>query len=149
MAVCSMCHTQTARSDQCEFCHLKPQPKDVHPKDYIDTHGVGALADPESCLRCHHSEASFCDPCHAKPTPDHFSGTWRYTHGATASKNPLGCTGCHDKDTFCEQCHRVQHPSDWIQTHGPIAAKSGDACLVCHPRSMCDRCHAAEGVKVP
>ena len=149
MSVCSMCHEQTGQPGQCQFCHIEPQAKDVHPKDYIETHGRQALADPESCLRCHHSKASFCDPCHAKPTPDHFSGTWRYTHGTTAAKDPLGCTGCHDQDTFCEQCHRVQHPSDWIETHGPIADKSGDACLVCHPRSMCDRCHEAEGVTVP
>ena len=93
MAVCSMCHEQTAQPDQCEFCHIEPQAKDVHPKDYIQTHGEQALADPESCLRCHHSKAAFCDPCHAKPTPDHFSGTWRYTHGTTATKDPLGCTG--------------------------------------------------------
>ncbi len=149
MSVCSMCHEQTAQSDQCDFCHLEPQAKDVHPKEYIETHGKQALADPESCLRCHHSKAAFCDPCHAKPTPDHFSGTWRYTHGTTAEEDPLGCTGCHDPDTFCEQCHRVRHPDDWIQTHGPIADKSGDACMVCHPQSMCDRCHEAEGVKVP
>jgi nitrate/TMAO reductase-like tetraheme cytochrome c subunit len=149
MAVCSMCHNQDGAPADCSFCHITPPPTDVHPKDYLDTHGKQALADPESCLRCHHSKAEFCDPCHAKPTPDHFSGTWRYTHGKTATKDPLGCSGCHDKDTFCEQCHRVQHPDDWMQAHGAIAAKSGDACLVCHPRSMCDRCHAQRGVKLP
>ena len=148
MAVCSMCHNENGAPSDCSVCHITPPPKDVHPKDYLQTHGKQALADPESCLRCHHSKAEFCDPCHARPTPDHFSGTWRYTHGATAKKDPLGCTGCHDQKTFCDQCHRVQHPADWVQAHGAVAAKSGDACLVCHPRSMCDRCHQQRGVTV-
>jgi cytochrome c-type protein NapC len=148
MSVCSMCHNQDGAEDDCEFCHVTPPPKNAHPKDYLETHGGQALADPDSCLRCHHSEAAFCDPCHANPTPDHFSGDWRYTHGRTARKDAAGCTGCHSQDDFCVQCHRVQHPDDWLQAHGPIAAESAGACLVCHPRSMCDRCHQREGVKV-
>ncbi len=148
MSVCSMCHEETGDAGACDYCHVTPPPKDVHPKDYLETHGEQALADPESCLRCHHSEEQFCDPCHARPTPDHFSGTWRYTHGPTAEKDPLGCTGCHSEEEFCAQCHRVQHPDDWGQAHGAVAAKSAGACLVCHPQSMCDRCHRDEGVTV-
>ncbi len=148
MAVCSMCHEEAASTTGCDFCHLTPQAADVHPKGYLETHGQQALADLEGCLRCHHSKAEFCDPCHANPTPDHFSGTWRYTHGATAKKDRSGCMGCHDEDDFCGQCHRVQHPDDWLKQHGRVAAKSGDACLVCHPRSMCDRCHEREGVRI-
>jgi nitrate/TMAO reductase-like tetraheme cytochrome c subunit len=148
MAVCSMCHEQTASSGACDYCHLEPQDEDVHPRDYIETHGQQALADLEACLRCHHSEDEFCDACHANPTPDHFSGDWRYSHGTTAEEDPLGCTGCHDEEEFCQECHQVQHPDDWVQTHGGTAAKSSEACLVCHPRSMCDRCHQEEGVTV-
>ena len=148
MAVCSMCHNQDGAPADCSFCHITAPPKDVHPKDYLDTHGRQALLDEASCMRCHHSKAEFCDPCHERPTPDHFSGTWRYTHGATAKKDPIGCTGCHSKDTFCEQCHRVSHPDDWPQTHGGIARESAGACLVCHPQGMCGRCHAQRGVKV-
>jgi hypothetical protein len=143
-----MCHEETAATGQCQYCHLEPQQEDVHPKDYIETHGRQALEDRDACLRCHHSEASFCDPCHANPTPDHFSGDWRYSHGPTAKRDALGCTGCHDPEEFCQECHQVQHPGDWIQAHGDTAAKSGEACLVCHPRSMCDRCHQEEGVTV-
>jgi cytochrome c-type protein NapC len=148
MAVCSMCHEEAASTTECDFCHLTPPPADVHAEGYLETHGKQALADPASCLRCHHSKAEFCDPCHSKPTPDHFSGTWRYAHGATAKTDPLGCTGCHSQDRFCEQCHRVQHPDDWVQAHGTVAAKSAGACLVCHPRGMCDACHEQQGVKV-
>ena len=147
MAVCSMCHNANGAPAGCDVCHVTPPATDVHPKDYLTTHGKQALADPESCMRCHHSKAEFCDPCHAKPTPDHFSDTWRYGHGPTATKNPLSCTGCHNADTFCEQCHKVQHPPDWVQTHSHVAAQSPGACLVCHPRGMCDACHQQRGVK--
>jgi nitrate/TMAO reductase-like tetraheme cytochrome c subunit len=146
MAVCSMCHnTQGAPSD-CSFCHITPPPTNVHPQGYLQTHGRQALADEAACFRCHHDKKQFCDACHAKPTPDHFSGTWRYTHGPTATRNPLSCTGCHDQHTFCDQCHQVQHPSDWVQTHGVVAAQDPSACLVCHPQGMCDRCHRQSGV---
>jgi hypothetical protein len=147
MAVCSMCHnTQGAPSD-CSFCHITPPSTDVHPKDYLTTHGQQALVDEAGCFRCHHDKKQFCDACHAKPTPDHFSGTWRYTHGPAATKNRAGCLGCHDEDTFCEQCHRVSHPADWEKAHGTVAAQDPGACLVCHPQGMCDRCHEQNGVK--
>jgi nitrate/TMAO reductase-like tetraheme cytochrome c subunit len=148
MAVCSMCHNKDGAPADCGFCHITAPPKNVHPKDYLQTHGRQALADQAACMRCHHSRAEFCDPCHARPTPDHFSGTWRYTHGPSAKKNPLSCTGCHDQNAFCQQCHRVQHPTDWLRTHGGIAKQSAGACLVCHPQGMCERCHAQRGVTV-
>ena len=146
MSVCSMCHNQQGASADCEVCHISAPPKDVHPSNYLETHGQEATRDETACLRCHHSKADFCDACHANPTPDHFSGDWRYTHGPTAEQDRPGCLGCHSEDTFCEQCHRVSHPSDWEQTHGEVAAKSQGACQVCHPQGMCTRCHEQRGV---
>jgi hypothetical protein len=146
MAVCSMCHKSEGAPSDCSFCHVTPPPTGVHPRGYIQTHGRRALADQQACLRCHHDKAQFCDACHARPTPDHFSGTWRYTHGPKAKKDALGCSGCHDRDAFCEQCHRVRHPADWLREHGAVAARSPGACLVCHPQGMCDRCHEQRGV---
>jgi nitrate/TMAO reductase-like tetraheme cytochrome c subunit len=148
MSVCTMCHNEQGASADCTVCHITPPPKNVHPKDYLQTHGAQALADEAACMRCHHSRADFCNPCHANPPPDHFSGTWRYTHGPKATRDPLSCIGCHDKATFCEQCHRVSHPTDWVGTHGRVAAQSPGACLVCHPRAMCDTCHEQRGVVV-
>lgn len=141
MAVCGMCHTQAGEAGQCEFCHFEPQDvRDPHPGDYLETHGKEARVGEEACLRCHHDAAAFCDECHARPTPDHFSGTWRYTHGAVAGDDREGCLGCHDERRFCEQCHRVSHPDDWVRTHGAVASRGG-SCMTCHPQSMCDRCH--------
>lgn len=143
MAVCGMCHDQAGDARQCEFCHLRPQTAtDPHPTDYIETHGEEARADGgASCLRCHHDAEAFCDECHSRPTADHFSGTWRYTHGTVATKDREGCLGCHEEKTFCRQCHRVSHPDDWLQSHRAVAAQGGGSCLTCHPQSMCDRCH--------
>lgn len=143
MRVCGMCHEESASADQCEFCHLTPQEfEDTHPAGYLETHGTDALADDSACLRCHHDPEAFCDECHSRPTADHFSGTWRYTHDKAATADRSGCLGCHDEDTFCEQCHRVSHPDDWIESHGAVAGDGGGSCLTCHPQSMCDRCHA-------
>jgi nitrate/TMAO reductase-like tetraheme cytochrome c subunit len=148
MQVCSMCHQAQIAADECTFCHITPPPKNVHPKNYLTTHGPIALQDEASCLRCHHSKEQFCNPCHAQPTADHFSGTWRYAHGPAAKNPKAQCLGCHDKETFCNQCHEVDHPSDWLKTHADAAAKSPGACLVCHPRALCDRCHQQRGVRL-
>ncbi len=149
MSVCSMCHNSQGAAYDCMLCHVTPPPKNVHPANYIKTHGRQALAEgQQACLRCHHSAADFCDPCHSRPPADHFSGTWRYSHGPAAKQSTLACYGCHDQKQFCDGCHQVNHPAAWVQTHGPIAAKSAGACLVCHPAGMCNQCHASRGVKV-
>jgi nitrate/TMAO reductase-like tetraheme cytochrome c subunit len=147
MTVCEMCHSQTTRQDQCLFCHKTPPPANVHPANYIAVHGKQALANGADCLRCHHSKASFCDPCHARPTPDHSSPTWRYTHAGPARADRAACLGCHNQQTFCMQCHQVTHPSDWVSVHGPIAAQGGTPCLVCHQQSFCSACHTRMGIK--
>jgi len=142
MTVCGMCHQQQIEQNDCSFCHVKQvAPSDPHPDDYIAEHGKEALQDEAACLRCHHDSAAFCDSCHARPTPDHFSGTWRYTHGAEAKKDRAGCLGCHSEQDFCQECHQVSHPDDWLQTHGKVAGEGGGSCLTCHPQAMCDSCH--------
>jgi cytochrome c-type protein NapC len=146
MATCSMCHDEAGTVGDCSFCHRTPPPDDVHPQDYLRTHGQEALADEAACLRCHHDKASFCEDCHSRPTADHFAATWRYTHGEKVRDDGSGCGGCHTEEEFCNQCHRVNHPRDWEQTHGGVAEGSAGACLVCHPQGMCDACHAYRGV---
>jgi nitrate/TMAO reductase-like tetraheme cytochrome c subunit len=147
MTVCTMCHNQQGAPNTCSTCHTTSVAKqDVHPSDYLKTHGIQAVQDEAACLRCH-DKTSFCDACHANPTPAHFSGTWAFTHGATAQKDEAVCLGCHNKQTFCDQCHAVAHPSDWATTHGAVAASSGTAaCLVCHQQLECQRCHQQKGV---
>jgi hypothetical protein len=149
MTSCFMCHNGDAAPNRCSLCHVETPSTPAHPPDYAKEHGSFALVNEAECLRCHHDKKAFCDACHSKPTPDHYSGTWRYTHGPTASADRAGCLGCHDEKSFCAQCHQVDHPADWVSTHGAIAAKGSESCLVCHPRSMCVQCHEKEGVSAP
>jgi nitrate/TMAO reductase-like tetraheme cytochrome c subunit len=146
MAPCTMCHEQTSDPNRCDFCHYTPPEGASHPTDFLDEHGALAVANEQDCLRCHHNKADFCDGCHAKPTPGHYSGNWPYAHGLEAKKDRARCLGCHSEKQLCDQCHTVDHPADWAISHAPIAAKGDRSCLVCHPRQMCVDCHRAEGV---
>lgn len=150
MAVCAMCHQETNDPAKCTFCHYEqPDIGQSHPTDFIAEHGKLALDNEQDCLRCHHNKAQFCDGCHAKPTPGHYSGDWPYTHGLQAKKDQGKCLGCHSRKQLCDQCHTVDHPADWATSHAAVAAKGTRSCLVCHPRQMCVDCHAAEGVTTP
>jgi len=146
MMSCSMCHNGSAAPDACSTCHITVPAANVHPPDFLKTHGVKALINEQDCLRCHHDKAAFCDACHSRPPASHFAGDWRYSHGPAAKADRSACLGCHSEATFCEQCHRVNHPADWITTHPAVAAKGTESCLVCHPQSMCDTCHRQRGV---
>jgi hypothetical protein len=146
MATCAMCHNDQGAPAACDYCHTEPE--NAHAVDFMKDHGEQARINEDQCLRCHHDRKAFCDTCHGYPSPNHFSGTWRYTHAADAAADPESCDACHD-ERYCSQCHAVQHPSDWEQAHGEVAGKSPEACLVCHPQSMCDECHQQNGVTTP
>jgi nitrate/TMAO reductase-like tetraheme cytochrome c subunit len=147
MAPCTMCHEQTTDTNRCDFCHYTPPVTGKsHPTDFLTEHGSLAIANERDCLRCHHNKKDFCDGCHEKPTPGHYSGNWPYAHGKEAKKDRDRCLGCHTEEQLCNQCHTVDHPADWATAHAPVAAKGMRSCLVCHPTQMCDDCHAAEGV---
>ena len=77
MAPCTMCHEQTTDTDRCDFCHYTPPVTGKsHPTDFLTEHGSLAIANERDCLRCHHNKKDFCDGCHEKPTPGHYSGNW-------------------------------------------------------------------------
>ena len=136
---CVDCHDHTAhaapgQSNQvsmavCTMCHQK-------------------AVDTNQCSFCHYNKVQFCDGCHKKPTPGHYSGDWPYRHGVQAKKDPGRCLGCHTRKQLCDQCHTVDHPADWATSHASVAAKGQRSCLVCHPSQMCIDCHAANGVSV-
>ncbi len=146
MNLCAMCHSQQIQKNQCSFCHTTPPPKKAHPASYLAVHGVQALANPASCLSCHHDEATFCGSCHSYPPADHFSGNWLYAHSGPAKADPKVCSGCHNYQTFCEKCHRVDHPANWVNTHGATASKGSAPCTVCHQQSFCTACHKRMGI---
>ncbi len=147
MAPCTMCHEQTKDPTKCDFCHYTPPAGgQSHPTDFLAEHGKLALNNEQDCIRCHHNKAQFCDGCHARPTPGHYSGNWPYAHGVQAKKDRTRCLGCHSEKQLCDQCHTVDHPADWATSHAPVALKGERSCLVCHPKQMCVDCHKAEGV---
>ncbi len=147
MAPCTMCHEQTKDPTKCDFCHYTPPAGgQAHPTDFLAEHGKLALNNEQDCIRCHHNKAQFCDGCHARPTPGHYSGNWPYAHGLQAKKDRTRCLGCHSEKQLCDQCHTVDHPADWVTSHAPVALKGERSCLVCHPKQMCVDCHKAEGV---
>jgi len=146
MGICVMCHKQTADPKRCSFCHSTPPKGTSHPTGYIKTHGSLAAADEQACLRCHHDKAAFCDACHAKPPPGHYTDNWRFTHGTQARQDRARCLGCHSYEGLCRQCHEVHHPTDWGTSHASVALKGTRSCLVCHPQDMCTACHQAKGV---
>lgn len=149
MAICTMCHEETSDPSKCTFCHYtSPVSGKAHPTDYIAEHGKLALDNEQVCYRCHHNKVQFCDACHNKPTPGHYSADWPYVHGKQAEKDPASCLGCHTRKQLCNQCHTVDHPSDWATSHASVALKGTRSCLVCHPKRMCTDCHTAKGISL-
>lgn len=146
MSVCTMCHNGREAANSCATCHTTPPPASVHPSNYIATHGRDARGRVSDCQRCHHDSVAFCDACHSRRPATHFVGSWSYTHGAQAKATNAGCLGCHKEQSFCAQCHQVDHPADWATSHAAVARRGTASCLVCHPQQMCDSCHAQKGV---
>ena len=89
MAPCTMCHEQTRDPSEVRLLPLHAAVSGTsHPTDFLAEHGKLALANEQDCLRCHHNKAQFCDACHAKPTPGHYSGNWPYAHGPAGQEGP-------------------------------------------------------------
>ena len=146
MAVCTMCHNDRGRAERLQLLphHAAVRPTSIPrttsrrtARRRSPTRVVPALPSQQGgVLRPVPREA------HARSLLRH----WRYTHGPTATKDPLGCTGCHDEDTFCEQCHRVSHPADWEQTHGRSPPRSPAPVWSAIRRACATRCHEQRGV---
>jgi nitrate/TMAO reductase-like tetraheme cytochrome c subunit len=142
MDVCYMCHDGVKAPNACSTCHVNPPSlQEAHPTDALTSHGKQALANPDSCSRCHSPASNFCENCHSKPPASHQAADWRYTHKTeVAAKGRDVCLGCHTQD-FCNTCHTVNHPADWLQVHGQAAVGGIEPCLVCHSTGFCNACH--------
>ncbi|KUO73959.1 MAG: 7-cyano-7-deazaguanine reductase [Desulfosporosinus sp. BRH_c37] len=101
-----------------------------------------------------------CSACHsASMTPDtHKNGSWKSTHGITATQDVLNCASCHSRqkervlltkdsdvkdyarsNTFCANCHakrpagHLENKQAWLPAHPIIVRNTGPAnCLTCH-----------------
>lgn len=118
----------------------------VHPRLYVQTHGVDVAARPDSCVECH--EETFCEACHFRETYPH-PDDWIAEHGPT--QQDLGiqaCEGCHPQ-TFCAGCHgtEIPHNDRWLSEHWrDLEDAPVTPCLLCHPKTDCTTCHSEHGV---
>jgi hypothetical protein len=164
-------HEAAARSDEesCNSCH-KPQEcldchdgvakvRELHPTDWVMTHGLEAMRTSLNCRACHDVE-SFCQDCHTKAAvrpgafPSPFAdppGSLRFHpagwggvageipgpehHSHQARRSLESCVSCHEPDD-CLQCHIVvnPHPHDWGAAPDNFRFGQGDGrvCLTCH-----------------
>jgi len=153
---CSSCHSPAV----CLDCHDGKAPRqDLHPADWVMTHGLEAGRRTLDCQACH-DQSSFCSDCHAQAgvTPGSFPGItadppgqsrfhpagWRGElgeiagpehHSHTARRSLETCNSCHEQSS-CLDCHSFvnPHPRSWSEA--PEAWRFGQGegrvCLQCH-----------------
>ena len=145
MDVCGDCH-DIEEVDDCGICHrntddpaASPDPdrpiKFNHKKHFelnLDCdHCHRGVAESEKsspthmpvmslCMDCHDGEKAEndCDLCHAGKIVllDIHPPDWRHSHGEQASGEPENCTGCHQEQTACLECHPNEHDS-WSHSY--------------------------------
>jgi len=156
---CSSCHAPS----ECLDCHDgTTKPLDLHPADWIMSHGLEANRRSMECAACHDNE-TFCQDCHtqAQVVPGAFPGVqadppgnrrfhpegWRGEvgeiagaahHSHEARRSLASCTSCHGQEQ-CVDCHSFvnPHPRSWSEpgAAGKYAVGDGVVCLSCHSPS--------------
>ncbi len=192
MSTCLQCHNGAKAPSECTTCHLQGaggllqtdsrsghllQPRGrfrpdnhQHP-DWQVIHGTAAHLAPESCSSCH--SPSVCLDCHdgKKPRLGLHPGDWIMSHGLEAGRRSLDCQACHDKASFCADCHEQAgvtpssfpglagdpqgnsrfHPPGWRgelgaiagpEHHSHVARRSLETCDACHEQNSCLECHS-------
>lgn len=132
---------------ECAYCH-----GDMKGKARVE----GWPFSMEGCIACHLQKGAKneCSTCHTTldtdVKPDSHRHLWKERHGQEArSKAALDegrCDLCHNRPTFCDNCHREEPPAShtnlWRQhAHGIMAGIDRRSCAVCHTTDFCVRCH--------
>lgn len=139
---CRGCH-KPSTLQRCMQCHGLEMP---HPPGFREGHSRLAFSNKDMCLRCHtfpsadkppgtHGgghEGSFCNNCHAFPSPHGTSERWARDHGPIA----LGQVAVTEAVCSAASCHG-SGPSPIIY------------CAECHGTDICDRCHEAGKYTTP
>ncbi len=109
---CHFCHfnpkSLSNAPGQCSLCHfdlLSIQPPN-HQFDWGRKHSVYSKADTGKCETCH--LAKFCEDCHQRrdlATERVHDRNFRLVHGMEARVNPTSCGNCHERVSFCDECH--------------------------------------------
>ncbi len=192
MSVCLQCHNGAKAPAECTTCHLQGaggllqtdshsgqslrprgrfRPDNHYHPDWQLAHATAARLTPESCSSCH--SPSVCLDCHdgKKPLAGLHPGDWIMTHGLEAGRRSLDCQACHDKASFCADCHEQAaitpgsfpgltgeppgssrfHPPGWRgelgeiagpEHHSHVARRSLETCDACHEQNSCLECHS-------
>ncbi len=122
-------------SAECAACHKSTVnliPVNHQTVDFKKNHKVLFATNTQSCVMCHTEES--CDNCHSGTTSlsspnlktDFYTPyspangnssikkqqitlvhdlNYRYTHGIDAKSKTTECTTCHQRETFCVECH--------------------------------------------
>lgn len=194
MGKCMQCHEGRRGLDDCSICHSVVgilRPSDHH-FTWISHHREEARQDDGSCLACHN--ADYCQECHEggrtlaarEPPTDRLlpygpqvAGdetmvqrahdlNYRFTHSLDAEGKESECAVCHQRETFCSDCHASgEDPSqfrpawhgrsDWGAipgavgtgggSHAEMARRDIEMCAACHEVSLtgtdpaCLTCH--------
>ena len=110
----------------------------------------------EDCLACHYPslrEASSapCAYCHLGITTEmkpenHARPNWDEGHGVVSYEQPFICERCHQRESFCHECHLRERPRSHTagfraKTHGFQAMSNPISCETCHRQDFCIGCH--------
>lgn len=171
---CGMCHArpdytvtpwQPALPEENKFAHA---PHLGHDVACTACHGAPEAPKPlpeplkPLCLKCHEKtapEMTRCSVCHKtldkNVMPQSRRGAriahdapeiWKQVHGREARIDPVFCAQCHDRNTFCTECHRTtkpdSHTAAWRRKpHGLQASWDRTSCNACHEEDSCLKCH--------
>jgi len=117
-----------------------------HRTDWREIHPIKAIAEPDSCYRCHDSKR-FCSECHKKFNPadlrvlSHRKG---WSDLEAGSGGPMHSTFTTAQ---CPTCHpnSLLPKHQWSSEHAREARKNLSSCQSCHPEGdVCLKCHSAK-----
>jgi hypothetical protein len=149
---CAACHEEA----YCRECHAGARrPRNVHPGDWLSSHGVSTRLDNPNCKGCHRKQ-SFCLTCHRRsgvapdspPKTRPTGGRERYHQGMEttplmrrAKRDITTCVSCHS-ESWCVTCHIQQnpHPPDFSRKCRGLAARNRRACAKCHTNNPARFC---------
>ena len=149
---CASCHEERF----CRDCHSGARrPRNIHPGDWLTTHGVSTRLDNPRCKGCHRKQ-TFCLSCHRRSgvAPDSPANARASDRGGgfhqgmdtpelmrRAKHDVTSCVSCHSEST-CVSCHvRINpHPSDFKRKCRALVRRNRQACTKCHTNDVARFC---------
>ncbi len=187
--------TATIACEACHISTVDLYPQSHKVADFETSHKFLAQDSDANCNVCHETE-SFCEDCHVVTvridetnksgdfyipySPHNFKDgvaqqvitrrhelNYRYTHGIDAIGKTSECQTCHQKETFCTECHTSENEDFLIEgnmpkthlapnfttlgvgsgggEHAVLAQRDIETCAACHDVEMgdpvCITCH--------